>query len=252
MFRSRRIVDDSSDDDFPNITDLLKTNSKRAQKVGDIIGTPAHTKESSAKNGTVRRRKLGAVVLDNPLMRPLSGQRSSSSSTLFDEVDETPRKRVPTTLSRIELMKRKTNPVVKGLERDESDSSEMDSVQEETILENFSEGSDDDNGNDDESDFEAIQSEDSDDDSLAEFLSWSPSKSKRAAGRTSAERDETQGRKTKRSPSPGAQLLAEAIEAQEREQKQTIPKGGKINNEATRGSSNANSDLADPLFKLRM
>lgn len=261
MFRSRRVVDDSSDDEeFPDVKDFLVSKPKKS-KDGNATGTPtAQTRTSTAKNGTVRRRKLGAVVIDNPLLRPIGGDRSSSSASVLpgrdseEEYDIPRRKKSSTTPQRIELRTRKTKPIITSVElHDEGDFSETDSVQEETILEDFSEGGDDD---DDASDFEVSQYEDSDDDDFtAEFLSWSPSKSRRAAGRDSSEREAPASREKKRSPSPGAQLLAEAIEAQEREKKPTSVeglKGGKVKSETARKRGDTSKDLADPLSKLRM
>lgn len=255
MLRGRRIVlDDSSDEEFPDIQDFLASRPKRVEKRNEVVGTPvAETKEGIAKNGTVRRRKLGAVVVDNPLLRPFSdGDRSSSTSLVLPEKDEgiVPRKNKSTTPQRIELRTRKTKPIITSVELDEDDFSGVDSVQEETILEDFSEGDDDeDNDEDDGSEFEASRSDDSDDeDFTADFLlSWSPSKSRKKEVAGDCEK--------RRSPSPGAQLLAEAMEAQEREKKPTSlenTKDGRSKNDASRNKGDSASDLADPLSKMQM
>lgn len=259
MFRGRRVVDDSSDDEeIPDIKDLLVSKPKNLE-YGNATGTPtAQIKTSTAKNGTVRRRKLGAMVLDNPLLRPIGGDMSSSSASVLagrdseEDCDLPRRKKSSTTPQRIALRTRKTKPVITSVELDdEGEFSETGSVQEETILEDFSEGGDD----DDASDFEANQDEDSDDDDFtAEFLSWSPSKFRRAVGRDSSEREVPASQERKRSPSPGAQLLAEAIEAQEREKKPISVdslKVGKVKSETARKRGDNSKDLADPLSRLR-
>lgn len=274
MFRGRRIVidDSSSDEEFPDVRDLLTSKPKRSNDnhKSEVVATPVRqAKESStAKNGgTVRRRKLGTVVVDNPLLRPIGSGRSSSESIVRpgkdyedrDDVlrnnDKEKKNNKSTTPQRVELRTRKTKPVVASVELDENALSETDSVQEGTILEEFSEG-DEDEG----SDFEASQDGDSDDDDFtAEFFrSRSPSKSTRAGGRNSSEREGEQ-KKAKRSPSPGAQLLAEAMEAHEREKKKPTSffpgsgrATGKVKNDASRNRGDAVSDLADPLSKLRM
>lgn len=269
MFRSRRIVVDSSDDEeFPDIEDLLAFKPKNPEHGKAIDKPTVQTKTSTAKDGTVRRRRLGAARVDNPLLRPVGGNRSFSSSSSaaaaaapvlpeidFDEDDVPRKKKSSTTPQRIALRTRKTKPVATSVELDGSDLSETGSVQEETILEDFSEGdNDDDDDDDDASDFAASQVNDSDDDDFtAEFLSWSPSKYKRE--RNSSERKALAGREKKPSPSPGAQLLAEAIEAQERDKKPVSMedlKGGRVKKETSRRKGDTSEDLANPLSKLRM
>lgn len=266
MFRSRRIVVDSSDDEeFPDIKDLLAFKPKNPEHDKAIDKPTAQTKTSTAKDGTVRRRKLGAARVDNPLLRSVGGNRSFSSSSSaaaapvlpeidFDEDNVPRKKKSSTTPQRIALRTRKTKPVATSVELDGSDLSETGSVQEETILEDFSEGDNDDDNDDDASDFAASQVDDSDDDDFtAEFLSWLPSKYKKE--RNSSEREALAGREKKRSPSPGAQLLAETIEAQERDKKPVSMedlKGGRVKKETLRRKGDTGEDLANPLSKLRM
>lgn len=256
MLRSRRIVDDSSDEEFPDIKDLLNTNLKKPASSNCAITPQTQAKDSStAKNATVRRRKLGDVSVNNPLTRPLGSDRSLSASTLFEKEDteSIPRKKkLSTTPQRVELRTRKTKPIISSVELAQSDFSETGSFQEETILEGFSQGDDD-----DASDFEASQEADSDDDSFTAefFLPRSPSKSRRVGGRDSSKREDAHGQRKKRSPSPGAQLLAEAIEAQEREKKPLFLKDRncvKKDGDACRKSRDNGSKLADPLSKLRV
>lgn len=255
MLRGRRIVDDSSDDEFPDIKDLAFKPKKTENR--NVIGTPAaQTKESSAKNGTVRRRKLGAVVVDNPLLRPLSGDRTAPATILPDKERENyvPRKKQgSTTPQRVELRTRKTRPIITSVELDEGHcSDETGSVQEESILEDFSELDDD-----DASAFEASEDDDDfsdDNDFELKLMSRSPSKTRRAGGGNLSERDSAGGRTKKRSPSPGAQLLAEFMQAREREQKPTSldgRKASKVKNDVSR-KGNPSSALANPLSKLRM
>lgn len=255
MFRGRRIVDDSSDDEFPDIKDLALKPRRIENR--NVASTPvAQIKESSAKNGTVRRRKLGAVVVDNPLLRPISGDKSASATTLpgNERDDDVPRRKTNSAMpQRVELRPRKTKPVITSVELDEDHfSDEAGSVQEETILEDFSELDDD-----DASEFEASEDDDDfldDNDFDLDFLSRSPSKSRRAEGRSSSGTDPAGSRTKKRSPSPGAQLLAELVEAQEREQRPTSLEGQKatkIKNDVSR-KGNTSSDLANPRSKHRM
>lgn len=250
MVRGRRIIDDSSDDEFPDLQDIGSFKVRSPNKVS--IGTPMTQKrQASSGDGTVRRRKLG-VIADNPLLRPF-GDRSSSMST--PNKDEVPRKKKSVTPQRVELRTRKTKPVTTSVEVKDPALSEADSVQEETILEDFSE--DEDAG----SDFEASHSEESDGyDSTADlFLSRSPSKSKRVETEVKG-RKVSGAREKNRSPSPSAQLLAEAIEAQERSnfRESSGGKNTKTRNKASfrragEGSREPSvTDIAEPLSKLQM
>lgn len=207
MARARRIVEDSSDDEFPDVRDLGSWKSKASAKSSSLnaaIVTPAVSKlDRSTKNTlTVRRRKLGAIT-DNPLLRPIGGSLNSLQPQTPCNVEQVRlRKSKSTTPQRIELRTRKTKPAIRSFEID-SDHSDAESIQEETIVEDFSE---DDDGSEFQdsgcSDFEA------DDSACDEIFQRSPSKLERAEGEAPRER--------KRSTSPSAQLLAEALEADER------------------------------------
>lgn len=196
--RGRRIINDSSsdsdsnsDDEFPDLKDIAKLKATKLATTR-IIGRPIVGKTDTPAPKSVRRRKLG-ILADNPLLRPLDG---TSSTTPIRE-DDAPVKKKSTTPQRVELRTRKTKPAIITFEVDGI--SEAESIQEETIIEDFS-----------GSDFGASESaeEESDDDSaFGEIPHRSPSKRK---GLDNAG-------KGKRSPSPSSQLLAEALEAEERD-----------------------------------
>lgn len=242
MARGRRIVwDDSSDEEFPDIH-LFKAKASH----NTIAAPPAQTDQHAAK-GIVRRRKLGGVV-DNPLLRPVD---STGSSQPLRKDDTSHERKKSTTPQKIELRARKTRPLVTNFEVD--DSSEAESIQEQTIVEGFSED-DGDNG----SDFEATRTSDSEDDSfdLGDIIQRSPSKPKMSQG--DKNRREASGER-KRSPSPSSQLLAEALEAEERDntQRPRGSRGGKCKNrpflKETKGSQLSSSTcLADPLSKFHL
>lgn len=200
--RGRRIIDDSSssgsdsnsEDELPDLRNISISKSQAAKSapVGNI-STTAHIQQEKLlpNKSTVRRRKLGSIA-DNPLLRPFS---DNSSSTPLKQA-ETARKKKTTTPQRIELRTRITKPAPASLSDDEF--SEAGSIHEETILEDFS-----------GSDFAASQSSDEEDgdDSIQAFVQYSP---------TNAKTRKTSG-ESKRSSSPSDQLLAEAIEAKERD-----------------------------------
>lgn len=208
-FRGRRIIDDSSsdsddgnsssgDDEFPDLKDLSKLKPLKTATAKNVGKPMTQTEQTPAKS--VRRRKLG-VINDNPLLRPF-GNISSATPV---RKNEAPVKKKSTTPQRIELRTRKTRPVITSLEVD--DSSEAESIQEETIIEDFS-----------GSDFDASQSsdedEDDDDSTFGEVPQRSPSKRK---GLSNGAEGVSRHRERKRSPSPSAQLLAEAMEAETRD-----------------------------------
>lgn len=239
MTRSRRIVVDSSDDEFPDLQDIVAFKAKASSKNASNGSTQVNKTDQPAPKSIVRRRKLGAsATADNPLLRPL-GESDRSSSTPAPK-DTRPKKH-STTPQRVELRTRKTKPVVTSVQVDE-DLSEAGSVQEETIIENFSE---EDSG----SDFDGSESAGSEDDdsTFGDFLQRSPSKPKRVG-------DGSKDRKS--SPTPSAQLLAEAIEAEERD---GARRGGGSRDKSkasrkTDGSSQSRSSagLVDPVCKLRI
>ncbi|KAL1861806.1 hypothetical protein Daus18300_008622 [Diaporthe australafricana] len=235
MARSRRIVVDSSDDEFPELQELGR-NRKEESKNADPTATQT---EDLPSKGTVRIRKLGALS-DKILLRPKMGR--GSSRTIFDDDGEDfakPR--------RTELRTLKSRPVVKSLEVDRS--SECDSMHEETFIEDFCD--------DDGSDFEAsrISGSEEGDSTTEEILQRSPSKSKKLGADMNVIKRPGQA---KRSPSPSAQLLSEAIEAQERNVLRGSGSDGGRAKGKTMPTNASNSrevtptDLARPLSKLNI
>lgn len=228
MARARRIVVDSSDDDFPELRDLGRNKAEERRS----NGSSASQTESLPSKSTVRRRKLGAIN-DNTLLRPKM-DRGSSRTIFDDDGEEFVRPR------RTELRNTKSRPVVKSVELDNY--SDTDSMHEETIIEDFHD--------DDGSEFEAsrVSGSDESDFTADEFLPRSPSKSKRLGTEESERRRHGQA---ERSPSPSAQLLSEAIEAQERD-------GDKAKGRTTSKKANSKSrdttpsDLTRPLSKLNL
>ncbi|KAJ0114380.1 hypothetical protein J7T55_010769 [Diaporthe amygdali] len=228
MARARRIVVDSSDDDFPELRDLGRNKAEERRS----NGSSASQTESLPSKSTVRRRKLGAMN-DNTLLRPKM-DRGSSRTIFDDDGEEFVRPR------RTELRNTKSRPVVKSVELDNY--SDTDSMHEETIIEDFHD--------DDGSEFEAsrVSGSDESDFTADEFLPRSPSKSKRLGTEESERRGHGQA---ERSPSPSAQLLSEAIEAQERD-------GDKAKGRTTSRKANSKSrdttpsDLTRPLSKLNL
>ncbi|KAK7745901.1 hypothetical protein SLS53_002620 [Cytospora paraplurivora] len=166
--RGRRIIVDSSDEEFPDI-----------RQIGS-----SHT----------------------------NGNKHARSSTKQPE-------------ERLELKTRRPSPVVKSHEFDEL--SEADSVQEKIIIEDLS--------GDDGSDFEAARSPGSESDSSTGdlFFERSLPRSFKASGGNPEARKVL--RTKARSPSPSAQLLAEASRAQERDdtQESTTKKGPSSRSEST-------------------
>lgn len=235
MVRARRIVDDSDDEDFPELQDLGRNREEQSKR----FGLSASQSEDVLSKGTVRRRKLGALS-DKTLLRPKM-DRVPSRTIFDDDGEDSARPR------RTELRITQPRTVVKSVEFDYS--SGTDSMHEETLIEDFYD--------DDGSDFEAsrVSGSDETDSSDEEPLQRSPSRSKR---------QETEGRgrskpgQSKRSPSPGAQLLAEAIEAQERnDQRPSSSEDGRPKKKtASKKTSNSReitpSDLTKPLSKLDM
>lgn len=242
MARGRRIVVDSSDDEFPELQDITSFGIKAYNKsAGASITAPNADKQES--KGAIRRRKLG-VIADNSLLRPLS-DRGTSTPAPKGLATETKKSTTP---QRVELRTRKTKPIITSVEID--DNSEPDSVQEETIIEDFSE--DDESG----SNFEGSESCVSDDDDS--ILEQEAHRSLGTARKKSIAQEYTAAQK-KRSPSPSAQLIAEALAAEERFMRQAGGNrkgkaGRKASTEKTEASSSRSSseDLVDPLTRLRM
>lgn len=240
MARGRCIVIDSSDDEFPDLQDITSFKAKASLKSATSPATK--TDQPWPPKTAVRRRKLGAIA-DNPLLRPLSDDTGSATPK--------PKKSAPqknsTTPQRVELRTRKTNPIVTSVEVD--DQSETVSIHEETIIEDFSE---DDDG---ESDFKGSESsgsenDDDDDSPSGEALRRSPSKSKKIE---KGSQDSRLPSERKRSPSPNTQLLAEALEAEERNdtrRSRSISKGA--TEEVSSEKCPSSADLVDPLSKLQM
>lgn len=235
MTRGRRIVVDSDDDDFPDLQDFGRGRNEESSN----YGLSATQTEDSTGKGTVRRRKLGALS-DKTLLRPKM-DRGPSRTIFDDDGDEFTRPR------RTELRNIKPRPVVKSVELDHC--SDTDSMHEETIIEDFCD--------DDGSDFEAsrISGSDESDFSEEEFLQRSPSKSKRPG---TVRKGSSRSGQARRSPSPSTQLLAEAIEAQERNDLRRSGSEGDraktktTTKKASRSRDITPSDLARPLSKLNM
>lgn len=236
MARGRRIVVDSDDDDdFPELQDLGRNRNKESAS----FSISARQREDAASKGTVRRRKLGALS-DNTLLRPKM-DRGPSRTIFDDDGGDFVRPR------RTELRTTKPRPVVESVEIDRC--SDADSMHEETIIEDFCD--------DDGSEFDAsrISGSDESDVSDNESIRRSPSKSKRPGSET---KGGTKSEQAERSPSPGAQLLSEAIEARERnDQRQSgtgsdRAKGKTTTKKASKSRDVTPSDLTRPLSKLNM
>lgn len=235
MARGRRIVVDSDDDDFPELQDFGRSRNDESRN----FGLSATQSEDSTGKGTVRRRKLGALS-DETLLRPKM-VRGPSRTIFDDDGEDSIRPR------RTELRNTKPRPVVKSVEIDRC--SDTDSMHEETIIEDFCD--------DDGSDFEASRISGSEESNFSdeEFLQRSPSKSKRPG---TERKGSNRSRQAKRSPSPSTQLLAEAIEAQERNDLRQLGSEGdraKTKTTAKKASKSRDitpSDLARPLSKLNM
>lgn len=235
MARGRRIVVDSDDDDFPELQDFGRSRNEESRS----FSLSATQTEDTASKGTVRRRKLGALS-DKTMLRPKM-DRGPSGTIFDDDGEDSARPR------RTELRITKPRPVVKSVEIDRS--SDIDSMHEETIIEDFRD--------DDGSDFEAsrISGSDESDFSDEEFLQRSPSKPKRPGTETKGSNRSGQA---KRSPSPSAQLLSEAIEAQERNDLRQFNSEGDraksktTSKEASKSRDITPSDLTRPLSKLNM
>ncbi|KUI72281.1 hypothetical protein VM1G_07985 [Cytospora mali] len=240
--RTRRIINDSSDDEFP---DIRQIGSFRTKGPKDARPPPAKQAEEPTSKGIVRIRKLGSIS-DNVLLRPATER--SFSGTIFDDDDNETRRARSTKPQRIELRTRKSKPVVKNLEIE--DFSESDSVQEETIIEDFLD--------DEESDFEASQSSNSEGEKSTSGLSLerSPPRSFSGSGGDSKTRKISSERE--RSPSPSAQLLAEAFEARGRHETQiSSSREGSNSRRKTAPEryeeerSRMPTDLARPLTKFK-
>lgn len=242
--RGRRIVYDSSsdsdsDDEFPDLKDILKGKAFKLAPPKDV-GMSINATEKPVAKSAVRRSQLGAIP-DNPLLQPLG---SISSSTPIK--NEAPAQKNSTTPQRLDLRTRKTQPVITSFQVD--DVSEAGSVHEETIIENFS-----------GSDFDASLSSDEEADSDSNF----GEPAKRSPSKPKGPSEEGKGRKVfkegKRSPSPSAQLLAEATEAEQcedtRGSKSIISR--QISENSARSRSTEESDelpanrLAGPLSKFQ-
>ena len=236
MARGRRIVVDSdSDSDFPELQDLSRDRKEQNRS----LGLPASQTEDATSKSTVRTRKLG-ILSDTTLLRPKT-DRGSSQTIFDDDGGDFIRPR------RTELRTTKPRPVFQSVESDRY--SDTDSMHEETTIEDFC--------NDDGSNFEASRISGSDEDrsSDEEFLQRSPSKLKRLG--TKVKGREKLGQ-AKRSPSPSAQLLSEALEAQERNDlRHSGSEGDKAKSKAaykkpSKSRDITPSDLARPLSKLNM
>lgn len=235
MARGRRIVIDSDDDDFPELQDLGRSRDEERRK----FSLSATRTEDTISKGTVRRRKLGALS-DKTMLRPKM-DRVPSRTIFDDDVEDSARPR------RTELRITKPRPVVKSVEIDRC--SDTDSMHEETLIEDFCD--------DDGSDFEAsrISGSEESDFSGEEFLQRSPSRLKRPGTETKGSNKSGQA---KRSPSPSAQLLSEAIEALERNDlRQSGSEGGGAKSKTTSKKASKSrditpSDLTRPLSKLNM
>lgn len=244
MVRSRRIVVDSSDDEFPDLRDIasFKANAFNSS-VGSQTTRPAQPPTKSA----VRRRKLGAIT-DNPLLRPWGDRTSSTPAPKYAAPEKT-----STAPQRVELRTKKTKPVVTSVEID--DDSEEGSVQEETIIEDFSE---DDEGSDFEGSESSASEAEDDGPTFRRTLQRSPSKSKKIEKPPQQRRSSGEER---RSPSPSAQLLAEAIQAEERNRTRRYgssedrkPKSNGFSSQKTEMSKGppSTADLVDPLRRLQL
>lgn len=236
MARARRIVFDSDDDDFPELQDLGRNREGQSGS----LSQPASQPEDVSGRSTVRRRKLGALS-ERTLLRPQMDKKPSR--TIFDDDQDSARPR------RTELRITKPRPVVKSVEIDYH--SDTDSVHEETFVEDFCD--------DDGSDFEAsrVSGSDEADSSDEEPLQRSPSRPQRP-GNEGRGMSKPAREQSKRSPSPGAQLLAEAIEAQARsDQRQSGSETDGPGNRPKFQKTNelrdiTPSDLTKPLSKLDM
>lgn len=236
MVRGRRIIVDSDDDDFPELQDLGRNRNKESTS----IGLSARQTEDAASKGSVRRRKLGALS-DNTLLRPKMN-RGPSRTIFDDDGGDFVRPR------RTELRTTKPRPVVESVEIDRC--SDTDSMHEETIIEDFCD--------DDGSEFDASRISGSDESDLSdnEPIRRSPSKSKRAGSETKG--GTKSDLQAERSPSPGAQLLSEAIEARERNDQRQSGAGGDraeaktTSKKASKSRDITPSDLTRPLSKLNM
>lgn len=242
--RGRRIIDDSSsnsdsDDEFPDLKDIIQVKALKVAPAKNVDTPVIQPEKPAAKS--VRRRKLGAIA-DNPLLRPL-GEKSLSTP---GRKDEAAAKKKSTTPQRIELRTRKTKPVITSF--DIGDSSEAESIHEETIVEDFS-----------GSEFDASQSSDEEEDNHSEFGEVpqpSPSKSKGLGTRSTGEEAH---REMESSPSPSAQLRAEAMEAEERDNNPVSERNSRGSTESRAFISKAEStrrsptnDLAGPRAMLRL
>lgn len=240
LVRGRRIIDDSSDDEFP---DILQLGSLQTKGSKNVQPSPARQLEGFvATKGIVKRRKLGPIS-DNAVLRP--AMLRETSGTIFDD-DDTGRNRM-TKPRRIELQTKRAEPAAKKFEIEIA--SEAESVQEETIIEDFS--------CDDESDSEESQSSESERDDPTSGLVFerpAPVSLKRPADEPKAR---TSGVK-RRSPSPSSQLLSEASKARERGYMQASSSGKGMKSESRPTSQNSGwpesttpIDLTGPFTKSK-
>ncbi|ROV90755.1 hypothetical protein VMCG_09417 [Cytospora schulzeri] len=231
--RTRRIVDDSSDDEFPDIRQIgsfqtkSSSSSSRVARPPPPPPPPARQAEESPSKGTVRRRRLGPIS-DNAVHRPSMARETSG--TIFDDDDDFGRRKL-TKPRRTDFQPRRMMPIAKSLVIE--DLSEADSVHEETIIEDFS-------CDDDESDFivpDQSSNSEREDPTAGLYTERSPSRSlKRLGGESRARK--VSGANT-RSPSPSSQLLAEASRARERGYMQESGSSRGIKSKSTSTSRNA-------------
>ncbi|PSR97748.1 SprT-like family-domain-containing protein [Coniella lustricola] len=215
MSRARRIVWDSSEDELPDLKDITPLRTKRGNNINtSAIQSPTTNADHSAAvppRSTIRRIKFGSKLTDNPLLRPLASTYTPRSPSKHNVARLEERPRASRTPQRTELQTRdakKQRPC-----RDLADSSENESVQEQTITEDFSE-------DDGLSDFIVHSDTDLDEDSfdVGGSVPRSPPQPRgKQAGeskwQSTSQRNQTQG-----SPSPTSQLLAEALDAEERDE----------------------------------
>lgn len=239
LIRGRRIIDDSSDDEFPDIRQIGSFQTKDSR---DARPPPTLQIDEPTSRSIVRRRKLGSVF-DNAVVRPSMAR--GTSGTIFDD-DDTGQNKL-TRPRRLDLQARKTEPADKKIEIELS--SDAESVQEETIIEDFS--------FDNEFDSEDSQSSESEDEDPTSglFVERSPRPLKRPGGGF----DEREYPSAKRqSPTPSLQLLAEAHEARERSGTRDPGSigGSKSKSRPAFGNPNglrstAPTDLSGPFTKLK-
>lgn len=209
MSRARRIVWDSSEDELPDLKDITSFRKRRINDAS-AIHTPTTTANRSAAappRSTIRRIKLGSRHQDNPLLRPLESTYSPRSPSKYSAARRHEEARISAAPPKIELRTRPTKQ--KEPHSDLGDLSETDSVQEQTITENFSDDGDDGSNFQDNLDSEL-------EDDGFDFGGFVPQSPTKPRGKQDQGRVQTASQRWQRSPSPNAQLFAETLEAEER------------------------------------